>query len=65
MEKSFEEAKSFVAPLAAAIMQSSDETRELMNLKEGKPFDPITLLEQYDCLVNMLASQYTAMKMNR
>ncbi len=60
MELSEKEAKLMLAPLAAAIMLSSDEIKESMKVEDGKAYEPWKVVRQYESFIDMLYSSYQA-----
>ena len=52
------EAKQMLAPLAAAIMLSSEETKESMKIEDGKAYEPWSLVREYESIINILYNSY-------
>ncbi len=52
------EAKTLIAPLAAAIMQSTPSIKEMIELRERMEYPGMKLLEQYEGLINTLYQSF-------
>lgn len=52
------EARVMLAPLAAAIMASSDESRKSIKFDDGKTIEPWNVVREYENLIDILYNSF-------
>lgn len=54
------EARLMLAPLAAAVMLASPESRESMVMTDGQPYEPWKVVRDYESILDLFYRSFTA-----